>query len=389
MASKQAGCVALFPDRIAHYRIAVFDALARLLEQEQLALVVHTGRTPSDRSIPSLTSDAQGGAPTFQVVPEFELSARGIVFWQSGLLRSILDPRTRLVIAWGEAHRLSTWLGLLVARLTGKRLLLWGHGLYGREGAFKRTLRLLFYRSADHLMLYGDHARSELLARGLPATRMTVVNNGLDASEIATARDRAARTTALPAPDDWRLLYVGRLIADKRVELLLRAVAELRARGRAGMHVRIVGDGPERAALESAAEQLGLARVVDFAGAIYDEEPLAEEFRAASASISPGNVGLLAVHAMAYGCPVITHADATWQMPEAEAVVEGETGALFERGSAVSLADAIERCLDGMDRERMAERCIERFEADYTHCEVAARVHGALAAFLAEGVRAA
>ncbi|MEE4299200.1 MAG: glycosyltransferase [Pseudomonadales bacterium] len=389
MASKQADCVALFPDRIAHYRVAVFEALAHMLEQDRLALVVHTGREPSDRSIPSLTGAVQSEGPAFRVVPGFEFSMRGIVFWQSGMLRTILDPHTRLVVAWGEAHRLSTWLGLLASRLTGTPLLLWGHGLYGREGAFKRTLRLLFYRCADHLMLYGDHGRRELLARGLPDAHMTVVNNGLDASAIATARERATRTTPLPEREDWRLLYVGRLISDKRVELLIRAAAELRARGRHGLRVRIVGDGPERPTLEAEVRRLDLADVVEFAGAVYDEEPLAEEFRAASVSISPGNVGLLAVHALAYGCPVITHADPAWQMPEAEAVVEGETGALFERGSPASLADAIERCLDGMDRVRMAERCIERFEADYTHREVAARVHGALAAFLTRGARAA
>ncbi len=67
-----------------------------------------------------------------------------------------------------------------------------------------------------------------------------------------------------------RLLYVGRLVATKHVDTLLRATASLADEGVA-VTATIVGDGPDRAALEALADSLGVTPIVHFAGALpYD-----------------------------------------------------------------------------------------------------------------------
>lgn len=62
---------------------------------------------------------------------------------------------------------------------------------------------------------------------------------------------------------------------------------------------------------------------------------------ASSVTVAPGKVGLTAMHSMVYGVPVVTHGDASDQMPEWEAIIPGKTGSLFQSGNVQSLSDAI------------------------------------------------
>jgi glycosyltransferase involved in cell wall biosynthesis len=135
-----------------------------------------------------------------------------------------------------------------------------------------------------------------------------------------------------------------RLIALRRLDLLIDALALLAGRG-VRANLLLVGDGPERARLEAHARARGVR--THFEGACYDEGRIAELVMASNVVVAPGKVGLTAMHAMAYGVPVVTHGDADDQMPEWEAVVPGSTGSLFAKGDVESLAAAIEPWLRG------------------------------------------
>jgi glycosyltransferase involved in cell wall biosynthesis len=88
-------------------------------------------------------------------------------------------------------------------------------------------------------------------------------------------------------------------------------------------------------------------------------------------------VGLTAMQSLAYGTPVITHGDCERQAPEWEAIVPGETGAVFECGSAESLAGAVRDWLSrNPDREAVRKRCygiIERYFNPHTQCQIIER----------------
>ena len=60
--------------------------------------------------------------------------------------------------------------------------------------------------------------------------------------------------------------------------------------------------------------------------------------------VSPGNVGLTAMHALVYGIPVISHSNAAAQMPEFEAITPGLTGELFKENDVFSLCESLTRC---------------------------------------------
>jgi glycosyltransferase involved in cell wall biosynthesis len=135
------------------------------------------------------------------------------------------------------------------------------------------------------------------------------------------------------APERFALI-VSALVPYKRIDLAIDA-ARL-----AGLPLRIVGEGPERARLASRADDAP----VTFLGYQTDEE-IRELYRGALATVLPGeeDFGIVPVEAQACGRPVV----ALGRGGALETVTDGETGVLFAEPTAESLSDALRRC-EGM-----------------------------------------
>jgi glycosyltransferase involved in cell wall biosynthesis len=177
------------------------------------------------------------------------------------------------------------------------------------------------------------------------------------------------------------IIFVGRLTAVKRLDLLLTALPEMNHNSERNVRCLIVGDGPERQALEVQAKTDGLGGIVQFYGACHDEETLSDLIYAADVCVAPGNVGLTAMHSLVYGTPVITHDQKSWQMPEFEAIVPGVSGDFFIRGSVSDLTSKtcalLDRTVSGRGAVRAA--CCEVIDRKYNpeyQAEVIARVIG-------------
>jgi len=286
----------------------------------------------------------------------------GPLMYQHGLAKLAVSSRLDCIIYLGNPYFLATWVSAVLARATGKRVLFWTHGWTRHEKGIKRHLRNLFYRIAHGLLLYGQHARAIGLNEGFPSSKLYVIYNSLDyprqqelRGKIPDEERSKVRRQLFGASEAPMVIFSGRLTRECQLELLLGAMSILKCRG-IDVNLLIVGDGPMRDNLEQAAESLGLS--VRFEGACYDEAYLARLFVAADVTVSPGKVGLLAVHSLGYGTPVITHGDSEHQGPEWEAVIPGKTGALFERGDVRDLARTIEQWLDqNQDRKSVENEC--------------------------------
>ncbi|WP_264297021.1 glycosyltransferase [Escherichia coli] len=120
---------------------------------------------------------------------------------------------------------------------------------------------------------------------------------------------------------------------------MFEALAKL---GNRNYKLIIIGNGPEETHLKQAVKKLNLISMVTFMGEIHDESILSWLIYNSDICISPGNVGLTAMHSLVYGTPVITNNDFCHQMPEYEAIDEEKNGGFFEANNIESLAQKIE-----------------------------------------------
>jgi glycosyltransferase involved in cell wall biosynthesis len=162
----------------------------------------------------------------------------------------------------------------------------------------------------------------------------------------------AGQAARAPSP---RIVLVTRLVAHKRVELVLAALAQARRRV-PGLHLHLVGDGPHRAALTREIERLGLSGCVVVHGWLNEAQKAAllrTAWLTVSASAGEG-WGLSLVEASALGVPAVA-----LRVPGVQdAVRDGRTGVLVDEEThlAEAIADMVERLTDDAEAERWSAR---------------------------------
>ncbi len=197
--------------------------------------------------------------------------------------------------------------------------------------------------------------------------RSSVIYNGVEPERFAPERGAGRRGRELA------LVCVARLAPEKGHDVLLRALAALAGEGRQ-VRLDIIGDGPERAALEALARQLGVASRVRFLGRRDDVPKLLGE---ADAFVLPSlseAFPLTVLEAMASGLPVV--ATAVGGVPEA--VRDGETGLMVAPGEPGELAGALARVLDDGELARSMGRAGRRRVEELFSLEATARRHARL-----------
>jgi glycosyltransferase involved in cell wall biosynthesis len=350
-------CYHFFP----HYRTGVNEALAR-----------------SGPCQIAFYGDARGCDPTIKVwqpSPRAEFHDCRVVYQPKGLvcqpgaLRLALSRKHDTLVFLGVAWYPTTWLAAALARLTGKRVMTWGHGWTRPERGLSRLLRRTFYKLFHAHMTYGHYGKIIFLQEGFDPAKVHVIYNSLDYAQQKSARERVtrdelARLRREVIGDDHTPIAVctTRLVPVRRLDLLIDAAARLKREGRP-IALLLVGDGPERAKLQKLAQEAGVRCV--FYGACYDEAVLSKLVMMSNVMVAPGKVGLTAMTALAYGTPIVTHGNEANQMPEWEAIMPGRTGSLFADGDVADLARAIgEWTRDPWPSEAVREDCyriIERF----------------------------
>ncbi len=304
-----------------------------------------------------------------------------------GMSRAIASDGSDVVVLLGNPNILQTWRAAIVARAMGKKVLFWAHGWLKPESRLKARLRNLYFGLGNGVLVYSDRARTLAAASGFDAEKVFPIYNSLD-WDVAEPLFRELEKTSMPilrqgidlTPDQRVLICTARLTPLCRFDLLLEAMEILNANDEP-VTLILVGDGPQRVALEAQAAELALD--VRFMGAIYNEVELSRLIYIADMTVSPGKVGLTAMHSLTYGTPVVTHSDLDQQMPEVEAIIEGETGAFFRLGDAADLAKTIGTMLaDPRPRAEIRKRCRAVMLERYTPSAQRALIEAAIAKVL-------
>jgi glycosyltransferase involved in cell wall biosynthesis len=194
------------------------------------------------------------------------------------------------------------------------------------------------------------------------AAGVTAVSSYLAERAARVAGIDPARITVQPMPVEVErfdrlstggggVATVGRLTAQKRVDVVLDAVAWLAAQGRP-LELTVVGDGPERAALEARVEEAGLGGRVRFTGAVPPEripEVIGDSDVFAFAAEREG-LGLALGEALMLGVPVV----AVESGGVSDLVPAQGGGRLVPAGDAAALGAAIAELLDDAPASRQA-----------------------------------
>ena len=189
-------------------------------------------------------------------------------------------------------------------------------------------------RSADAVLVLSDRTADKLVASGVPGSRVRVVPLGIElGTDLPDPR---------PGSMDGRrsIVYAGRLVREKGVRELIAAFGALTA---TDVGLIIVGDGPDRAALEAAARGLASSHRIRFVGAVPNAR-VGAYLRHADLVVVPSwyeERGRVLLEAMAVGTPVV--ATRTGGIPAT--VRDGLTGLLVPPRDPRLLAAAIDRVL--------------------------------------------
>lgn len=220
------------------------------------------------------------------------------------LTRPLLSERFDLIDCQ-EFPYFSCFSSKLAARLSDASLLVTWHEVWteywyeylGWKGLFGAAIERAVSRLPDAHVAVSSHTGRALGALGVGAGY--VIPNGIDARTIE-------RVPASAEPVD--VLFVGRLIAEKNAALVVRAIAAIRETY-PDVRCLLVGDGPERAAIERLVAHHGLGENVTLYGTCDTHEEVLGLMKAAAVLALPSRregFGMVALEALACGTPVVT-----------------------------------------------------------------------------------
>jgi glycosyltransferase involved in cell wall biosynthesis len=292
-----------------------------------------------------LQAASRASVPVYPI-PEGHRFDRGVIGLLSALGQSLQPDvveshavKSHFLLRQAGLNRLAPW----VAFHHGYTWPDWRARLYNQMDRWS-------LRAPARVVTVSQPFRRELIRHGVPVARIEIVHNSIDADwGTATAAPARAELRARLgiAPGRTVILIVGRLSSEKGHLVLLRAFREMAA-GVKDAHLLIVGEGPERAAIEASIRQLGLSDRVTMTGQVPTAEPyygIAD--LAVLSSFSEGSPNAL-LEAMAARVPIV--ATAVGGIPE---IVADRSSALLVRPR-----DSAALCL--AMREVLANRALAR-----------------------------
>jgi glycosyltransferase involved in cell wall biosynthesis len=289
-------------------------------------------------------------------------------YWQKGAVPLAFKSYKHYILT-GEPYCVSTWLVLILNRLTGRKSYLWTHGWYGNENGLKKIIKRIFFGLSNKVLLYGDYAKDLMIKEGFDPNKLITVYNSLDYNTQLKVRKNLKETLVYKNhfQNEYPvLLYVGRIQNRKKIELLIDAINVL-YKSESYYNLILIGNPSDETNVNELVGAYGLEEYVWFFGPCYDESVLGELIYNADVCVVPGDIGLTVMHSFAYGTPVITHDNFSEHGPEFEAIESQITGGFFNEGSVNDLCSKIKdwTCINKEQREVVRQKCYEVIHEKY------------------------
>ncbi|TDT44755.1 glycosyltransferase involved in cell wall biosynthesis [Maribacter spongiicola] len=262
--------------------------------------------------------------------------------WQKGAWQLIFKPYTYYIIT-GTPGSLSNWLLALLAILLRKKVYAWTHGMKGNLTPAGKLIAKNFFRLCTKSLLYGDFSKKLMINEGFKSEQLIPIYNSLDYDCQLEIRKTLVPSTIYKdyfQNNDPILIYIGRVQKSKKIDLLVHALFELKHNNK-NCNLVIVGEDIDNNDIPALVKEYNLQERVWFFGPCYNEEKIGELLFNSDICVSPGLIGLTAIHALTYGLPVITSDLYSQHGPEFEAIEPGITGDFFKAGDILDLCKKI------------------------------------------------
>lgn len=200
-----------------------------------------------------------------------------VSYMVSATIRAAFIRRPDVVIATSPQF-FCGWAGVLVSWLRWCPFILeirdiWPESIVAvgamRSGRLVRLLEWLelrMYAAANHVVTVGEGYRRQLVAKGVPDDRITIVTNGIDAERLRPQPPDAALLARYNPDGRFVCSYIGTVGMAAGLEVVLRAAELLRREGRSDVRFLVVGDGATREELAAQVAAAGLDDLVTVTG---------------------------------------------------------------------------------------------------------------------------
>lgn len=261
---------------------------------------------------------------------------------------------------------------------------------WAKHGGQKRKLMRVL-KNADRVVYINEVTKQSLLNLGVTEKQLVKIWPGVDDAYFAKpTEEQSAQVLKKYAVKKPYILCVSRLIKRKGIDVLIEAFAALDQIKHTSVQLVIVGDGPERQALQELVERNMMNKSISFLGQVPDADLPALYASAEFFALTPRPLdgdfegfGIVYLEAAAAGLPVI----AAKTGGASEAVVHKETGLVVQPDSVPAVKEALEYLLTKSDEpKRLGDQGRKRAWDQFRWSKRSLLVKGLFDALLAERV---
>lgn len=304
-------------------------------------------------------------------------SREGKIFF-SQIYSKIKEIKPEIIVSVFNVGNLNIYVLFILRKFLKFRIILWSFGYdpvsgFDPDKKITDKIRLYLSQKADAVIFYWENGKDEVSKFSMKTEHYFTAPNTLDTDrqiELKKLFDRTGSENLkaeLGVKEKSHFVYIGRLLEDKQVDLLLKAFS-LVEKDNANCRLTIIGDGPEMNNLLNLSKELNLKNIY-FPGEILNEEQTGKWIYISDAFVMPGRLGLSVVHAFCFGTPVISQRKKKHFHGEGIGYLrDGENGFLAEDGNIPDLAEKMSLLIS--DKELSGKLRSNAFKTSQNECSV-------------------
>jgi Glycosyltransferase len=216
----------------------------------------------------------------------------------------------------------------------------------GKAGFFGKLVEKLMVNLTDKIISVSKKTKNDLKAMK-SSEKSIVIPNGIDFNHI---------NGILPADENSDVIFAGRLIKEKNVDILIKAIPYVKEKI-PDVKCCIIGDGPERDKLEKLVQELDIQNNVEFKGFMKDYNDLISYMKSSKVFVLPSTregFGIVVIEANACGLPVVV---VNHKMNAASELIVNNKNGIISDFSKEDIAENIINMID--KRKKMQNECIQ------------------------------